>query len=250
VLGFSCSIHRIDSIYYPTWEILTGHEFSLPYNKDYYAGYVMKKIIICLLVLGGFVGMAQASGDAEAGQSYTAVCAGCHGADGNSAIANFPKLAGQGEKYLIKQMNDIKSGNRAVIEMTGLLNGFSDQQMEDIAAYYSSQSITVGNAKADLVELGESLYKAGNASTGIPACTGCHAVNGAGTDLAGFPSLGGQHAAYTAAQLIKFRKGARADTVSPEVRINDGDAKIMRSIAFNLKDFEIEALASYIEGLH
>jgi cytochrome c553 len=210
----------------------------------------MNKLIVSLFVLTGFVGFANAAGNAEAGQALTAVCAGCHAADGNSAVANFPKLAGQGEKYLVKQMQDIKSGQRAVVEMTGLLNAYSDQQLADIGAFYESQPVQVGQANADLVDLGESLYKAGNAETGVPACIGCHASNGGGNSFAGFPSLGGQHAAYTATQLVKFQKGYRADAVSADVRVNDGDAKIMRTIAFKLKDFEIEALASYIQGLH
>ncbi len=210
----------------------------------------MKKLIVSLFVLSGLLTGAQAAGDAEAGKALTAVCAGCHGADGNSAVASFPKLAGQGEKYLIKQLHDVKDGKRVIIEMTGLLNGFNDQQLEDIAAYYAEQSIQVGQAKADLVKLGESLYKAGNVKTGVPACAGCHASNGAGNSVGGFPALGGQHAAYIETQLKKFQTGYRAEAPSADARQNDGDTMVMRSIAFNLKDFEIEALASYIQGLH
>jgi len=210
----------------------------------------MKKLIVSLFVLGGFVGMANAAGNAEAGQAMTAMCAGCHGADGNSAIATFPKLAAQGEVYLIKQMQDIKSGDRVVIEMTGLLNAFNDEQLSDMAAFYASQTAQIGQASADLVDLGESLYKAGNAETGVPACAGCHSPTGKGNSVGGFPALSGQHAAYTAAQLTKFQKGYRAEAPSAAHRTNDGDGKTMRDIAFNLKDFEIEALASYIQGLH
>lgn len=210
----------------------------------------MKKLIVSLFVITTFFGFAQAAGDAEAGKALTAVCAACHGADGNSALGNFPKLAGQGEPYLVKQLQDIKSGDRVVIEMTGMLTAMDETQLADIAAYYASQSIQVGNANPDLVALGESLYKAGNAATGVPACIGCHAANGSGNSVGGFPALGGQHADYTAATLTKFQKGYRAAAPSAEARTNDGDAKIMRSIAFNLKDFEIEALASYIQGLH
>ncbi len=101
-----------------------------------------------------------------------------------------------------------------------------------------------------MVELGQAIYKAGIPKSGVPACAGCHSPTGNGQSLAGFPALGGQHAAYTAAQLTKFQKGYRAETPSTTERTNDGDSRIMRSIAFNLKDFEIEALASYIQGLH
>ena len=210
----------------------------------------MKKLIVSLFALYSFIGFANAAGNADAGKDLTAVCAGCHGVDGNSAVASFPKLAGQGEKYLVKQLVDIKNNDRVILEMTGLLAAYNEQQLADIAAYYSAQSIQVGQAKADLVDLGESLYKAGNASTGVPACIGCHAGSGKGNSVGGFPALGGQHADYTFTTLKKFQKGYRAESVSADARKNDGDAAIMRSIAFNLKDFEIEALASYIQGLH
>jgi cytochrome c553 len=210
----------------------------------------MKKLIVSLCILSGVFSFAHAEGNAEAGKPLTAVCAACHSADGNSAVATFPKLAGQGDAYLLKQLHDIKNGDRVIVEMTGLLTNLSDQQLEDIAAYFSSQSVQVGQAKADLVELGESLYRAGNAENGVPACTGCHAVNGAGLELAKYPALGGQHADYIASQLKKFQKGYRAEEPAADARTNDGDAKIMRTIAFRLKDYEIEALASYIQGLH
>lgn len=210
----------------------------------------MKKLIVSLFVLAGVAGFTQAAGNAEAGEALTAVCAGCHGADGNSAVATFPKLAGQGEVYLEKQLHDIKDGKRVIVEMTGLLAAYNDQQLADIAAFYASKDVQVGQANPDLVELGQSLYKAGNAETGVPACIGCHAVDGSGNSIGGFPALGGQHAAYTTAQLTKFQKGYRAEAPSADARMNDGDAQIMRMIAFNLKDFEIEALASYIQGLH
>jgi cytochrome c553 len=213
-------------------------------------GYDMKKLIVSLFVLGGLVGFAQAVGNATAGKDLTAMCAGCHGADGNSAVASFPKLAGQGEVYLDKQLHDIKDGRRIVVAMTGLLTGSNDQQMADMAAYYASQAIQVGEAKPDLVALGESLYKAGNAATGVPACAGCHAPTGQGNSIGGFPALGGQHADYIETQLKKFQAGYRADAPSETARMNDGDTRMMRSIAFNMKDFEMAAVASYIQGLH
>ena len=199
----------------------------------------MKKIVACFLMTFGLVGMAHAAGDAAAGQGKTAVCAACHGADGNSMVPNFPKLAGQGERYLVKQMQDIKSGVRAVPEMTGMLNAMSDQDMADIAAYFAAQSGSIGAAKPELVAAGEMLYRAGNAAKGIAACTACHSPTGAGNAQAGFPSLGGQHAAYTAKQLMNFRTETR----------NNDDAKIMRQVAALLSDKEIEAVSSYIQGL-
>lgn len=201
----------------------------------------MKKLLLSLFVLMGMSGLAYAEGDAEAGKSKAAVCAGCHGADGNSAVAAFPKLAGQNVKYLVKQMNDIKSGARPVPAMTGLLDGASEQDMQDIAAYFSSQFASIGAADKALVELGEKVYRAGTKESGVSACTACHSPTGKGNAMAGFPALSGQHADYIAAQLRAFREGERT---------NDGDSKMMRSVAFRLTNKEIDAVASYISGLH
>ena len=200
----------------------------------------MKKLLVGLVMMLGAVSLAHGAGDAAAGQGKAAVCAGCHGADGNSVLANFPKLAGLGEKYLLKQLNDIKSGKRVIVEMTGLLDALSDQDLQDLAAYYNSQKISLGAAKADLVKKGEALYRGGNLATGLPACSGCHAPNGAGNGPAAFPRLSGQHAQYIEVQLNKFRAGERT---------NDGDGRMMQDIASKMSDTEIKALASYISGL-
>lgn len=201
----------------------------------------MNKVLVSLLLTLGLTGVAQAAGDAQAGQGKVAVCGACHGVDGNSPAPNFPKLAGQGERYLLKQLHDIKSGNRQVVEMTGLLDNLSDQDMADIAAYFSSQKMSVGAADPKLVKRGEALFRGGKLEEGMPACTGCHSPNGAGVAAAGFPHLGGQHAQYVAKQLTDFREGNRT---------NDGDAMIMRSIAAKLSNKDIEAVSSYIQGLH
>ncbi len=200
----------------------------------------MKTLLAGLTLVMGLVSFAHAQGDAAAGQGKTAICAGCHGADGNSMMANFPKLAGQGEKYLIKQLKDIQSGTRPVVEMTGMLNGLTDQDLADISAYFASQKATLGAAKAELVEKGEMVYRAGNMATGLPACIGCHAPDGQGNRAAAFPALAGQHGDYIAAQLKKFRSGDRA---------NDGESRMMRDVASKLTDAEIDAVASYIQGL-
>ncbi len=201
----------------------------------------MNKVLVSLLLTLGLTGVAQAAGDAEAGQGKVAVCAACHGADGNSPAPNFPKLAGQGERYLLKQLHDIKSGARPVIEMTGMLDNLSDQDMADIAAYFASQKMSVGAADPKLVERGEALFRGGKLEEGMPACTGCHSPDGAGLAAAGFPHLGGQHAQYVAKQLTDFREGDRT---------NDGDAMIMRAIAAKLSNKDIEAVSSFIQGLH
>ena len=210
----------------------------------------MKKTIQILAVTLGFalVSSAVVAGDAAAGQAKTAMCAGCHGADGNSMVANFPKLAGQGEKYLIKQMNDIKAGERNVPEMTGMLAASSEQDIADIAAYYASQTAQLAGAKEANLAKGEQVYRGGNMKTGVPACTGCHSPSGQGNAPAGYPMLSGQFAAYTAKQLRAFRTAAH-DPDNAAGRSNDGDARIMRDVAANMNDVEIEAVANFIAGL-
>lgn len=199
----------------------------------------MRKLTLGIILLLGFSGTVAAQGDAAAGQAKAAVCGACHGADGNSMIGAFPKLAGQNVPYLVKQMKDIKSGDRPVMTMTGQLDSFSEQDMLNVAAYFSSQTVKLGKAKAELVELGEKLYRSGSKRKGVSACTACHSPTGSGNAPAGFPSLKGQHAEYTAAQLKAFRASERH---------NDSE-KIMRDNAELLSDKDIEALASYISGL-
>ena len=206
----------------------------------------MNKVLVSLLLTLGVSGIAQAAstavvGDAAAGQAKTAVCGACHGPDGNSMAPNFPKLAGQGDRYLLKQLHEIKDGKRQVLEMTGLLANLNDQDLADIAAYYSSQKGSVGAADPALVAQGEALFRGGNLEKGMPACIGCHSPDGQGLAAAGFPHLGGQHASYIEKQLTDFREGDRT---------NDGDSMIMRGIAAKMSNKDIKALASYIQGLH
>ncbi|MFJ4588421.1 c-type cytochrome [Pseudomonas moraviensis] len=203
----------------------------------------MNKLIVSLLLTVGILGVAHAAGDAAAGQAKAAVCGACHGPEGNSMAPNFPKLAGQGERYLDKQLHDIKSGKRVVLEMTGLLTNLNDQDLADISAYFASQKGSVGAADPKIVARGEALFRGGNLEKGLPACTGCHSPNGAGNAAAGFPHLGGQHAQYIAKQLTDFRKEV-------DGRANDGDAMTMRTIARKLSDEDIAAVSSYIQGLH
>lgn len=180
-------------------------------------------------------------GDAAAGEQKVAVCAACHGADGNSTVASNPKLAGQNQRYTLKQLHDIKSGAREVPLMTGLLDNMSEQDLRDIAAFYASQEKTLNGADPENLEAGQRIYRAGLADLGIAACSACHSPNGAGVAQAGFPALGGQHAEYIAAQMKAFRSGARH---------NDGDPAPMRLVSERLTDAEIESLANYISGLN
>jgi len=211
----------------------------------------MKRITTAIAILFATIGFAQAAGDAGAGQAKAGMCMGCHGPDGNSFVPMFPSLAGQNEAYLVKQMADIKSGNRVVNEMVGMLMALNDQDMADVAAFYSSQTAKTGQgADANLAELGQQLYMGGNKETGVAACAACHSPTGDGNASAGFPSLKGQHALYVSNQLKKFRLGARHEgAATADARINDSDTAMMRDIAFKLKDFEIEALSAYITGM-
>jgi len=197
----------------------------------------MKNLVIGTLLTFGLISGAQAAGDAEAGQSKVAVCAGCHGSDGNSAVPNFPKLAGIGEKYLFNQLKDIKAQKRVIVEMTGLLDGSSEQDLADMAAYFASKKRQGGQADPALVEAGEEIYRAGDASKGLAACTACHGPAGKGLESAGFPALAGQHAAYIESSLVKFAKGER-------------DNVMMMGVASKMSEADMKAVASYIQGLY
>ena len=199
----------------------------------------MKKLIVCMMVGLGWMSFAYAAGDAASGQGKVAVCSGCHGAAGNSMIPSFPKLAGQGEVYLVNQLKDIRDGARNVPQMMGILTGRTDQDLADMAAFYSTQKVTVGATNPDLLDLGRQIYRAGIAEKGVAACTACHSPTGAGNAQAGFPAVGGQHADYLISQLKAYRT---------ETRTN-GQAKLMQQVAALLSDKEIEAVASYMQGL-
>ncbi|MAD44579.1 MAG: cytochrome c4 [Oceanospirillaceae bacterium] len=199
----------------------------------------MKNLLISLIVSAGLMSVAHA-GDAEAGKAKSATCAACHGADGNSMAPTFPKIAGQGERYLIKQIKDIRDGRRNVPTMAPFVSALSDTDIEDLAAYFTSQAPKAGGAQEELAELGETIYRGGIAEKGIPACLACHGPDGKGIETAAFPRLAGQHAEYTKTQLNAF---------SMNQRTNDGDTRMMRDIAYRLHATEIEAVASYIQGL-
>jgi cytochrome c553 len=200
---------------------------------------MMKNLLISLIVSAGLMSVAHA-GDADAGKAKAAICAACHSADGNSMVPNFPKIAGQGERYLIKQITDVRDGRRQIPEMAGIVANLSDADIADLAAYFSAQAPAGGGAKQELVELGQKIYRSGIESKGVPACLACHGPDGKGVALAGFPQLAGQHDAYTTKQLHNFSMG---------LRTNDGDSRMMRDIAYRLHEKEIEAVASYIQGL-
>lgn len=208
----------------------------------------MKKLWLTVVLAFGVSANAATvmpEGNAANGKAQTMMCSACHGADGNSAAPTFPKLAGQGAKYLYKQLVDNRDGARVIPSMMGLLANKSDQELADIAVYYSEQAMSGSQADPELVELGARVYRAGVADKGVAACTACHGPTGAGNAPAGFPRLAGQHADYIASTLKAYRTGYD----DPAGRTNDGDTKIMRANARGLSDAQIEAVSSYIAGL-
>lgn len=189
--------------------------------------------------------MAQSEtrGDPQAGQAKSAICAACHGADGNSAVPQWPSLAGQHASYLERQIVLIQSNARQVPEMTAIVSGLSEADIQDLAAYYSSQVRKVGVADESKVAAGRRIYQAGNPDSGIPACMACHGPVGEGNPLSGYPALAGQQSVYTAGMLNKFRAG----TFWGE---DDAPSMVMVGVSARMTDREIEAVSSYIQGLY
>ena len=176
--------------------------------------------------------------DLVAGEArFTAVCAACHGADGNSGTPGYPKLAQQHPEYLVKQLQEYKSGKRKNAIMQGFAATLSDDDMKNVAYWATSKKAKPGFAREkELVTLGERIYRGGIADRQVPACAGCHSPTGAGIP-AQYPRLSGQHAEYTTAQLTAFREGVRANSLQ------------MNQVAAKLNDREIRAVADYIGGL-
>jgi cytochrome c553 len=170
--------------------------------------------------------------------TFAGVCISCHGADGNSATPAYPKLAQQHPEYLLKQLQEFKSGKRKNSIMLGFASTLSDADMKNAAYFAGSKKATPGFSKEkDLVTLGERIYRGGIADRQIPACAGCHSPTGAGMP-AQYPRLSGQHADYAVAQLTAFRDGVRTNSIQ------------MTQVAAKLNDKEIRAVADYIAGLH
>jgi cytochrome c553 len=199
-----------------------------------------KWLITASIALALSVAGVQAAGNAEAGKTKSAACAACHGPDGNSPINPvWPKLAGQHPGYIEKQLSDFKSGNRNDPTMSGMAAPLSEEDMADLAAYFSSQTKQGGAAAPDLVAAGEKLYRAGNTATGVAACMACHGPTGSGNPAANFPALAGQHADYVEKTLKDFRAGTRNNDLN----------NMMQGVAERMTDAEVAAVAQYIQGL-
>ena len=200
----------------------------------------MKQCLITVLLCTA-VSLNALAGDPAAGEAKAALCVACHGPAGNSANPEWPKLAGQHAKYTAKQIREFMAGvTRSNELMAPMIAGLSDQDIEDISAYYATQSSTGGFASEELHALGERIYRGGNMESGVPACIACHGPRGNGNGPAGFPRLAGQHAAYTAKQLEDWRTGSRA---------NDPNGMMADTVRY-LTPGEIQAVSEYIAGLH
>ena len=198
-----------------------------------------KWLISASIALALVTGAVQAEGDVEAGKAKSVACIGCHGPDGNSPNPLWPKLAGQSPSYIKKQIADFKSGARKDPVMGAQAAPLTDEEIANLAAYFSTQKRVVGTAAADKVEAGAKMYRGGNGATGVAACMACHGPAGAGNPAAGFPGLAGQHAPYIEKALKDFRSGARTNDVNG----------MMQGVAANMTDAEIAAVAQFIQGL-
>ncbi|GAB2182599.1 c-type cytochrome [Denitratisoma sp. agr-D3] len=213
----------------------------------------MKRFLLPLIFLAATAAQANEAApapkaDIAKGKAIAAtVCVACHGADGNSTIAANPKLAGQHADYIAKQLREFKSGARNNAVMLGMASGLSEDDMRNLGAWFASQEQKGDSAKnRDTVEFGQKLFRAGNASKGLPACAGCHGPAGAGIP-AQYPRIGGQFADYIEAQLKAFREaGTNPNPVNG--RANDPN-KMMRGVAAKMTDYEIKAVADYVAGL-
>ena len=208
-------------------------------------GVVLQVVIGCISTVG--LSHAQSAPDLNRGQQIAErVCVTCHSADGNSASGAFPKLAGQHQAYLIKQINDFKiqPGAKAALRnnpvMVAYASALSDQDITNVTAYFAAQTPKPGYAHdKSAVTLGQQIYRGGIASKGVPACAGCHGPTGQGIPIQ-YPRLSWQWADYVVTQLHAYQQG-------PGGRNNN---EAMHAIALRLSDNEIKAVADYIAGLH
>lgn len=209
----------------------------------------MKKLIAAAFALTSFAAAHAAvnmpAGDATAGKAAAAVCAACHGVDGNSASDQFPRLAGQNAKYIYTQLTHFKSGERKNAIMAAQAANLTPKQMADLATYFASKQGGVSLADPALVDAGAKLFRGGDSARGVVPCSGCHSPDGRGNALAAFPRLGGQHVAYVKAQLEAYRSAGRADATGTK-----REHPIMQQVASRLSDEDIALLSNFISGLH
>jgi cytochrome c553 len=192
-----------------------------------------------ILALSGLVSFTANAADIEAGKAKSAVCAACHGADGNSANAAWPSLAGQHATYIYKQLQDFKEGRRNDATMAGMVALLNDEDMKNVAAYFESQQPKAVAFDPDMIEMGENIYRGGITETSVAACMSCHSPSGKGNGPAGWPSLKGQHPEYLVLQMQNFKQG---------LRTNDS-GEMMRNVVVRMSDREMKSVAAYIAGI-
>jgi len=211
----------------------------------------VKSLFVALLAVSGVASAADAHapaakvdpakgatlyGDGDSARGLPA-CVSCHGAAGNSTIAANPKLAGQPEAYLYKQLVNFTEPSRNQPVMTTYAKMLSDEEKKNIAAYLASQTQKPGAAKnKDTIDLGKKIYRGGIAEKQVPACASCHGPAGGGMPSM-YPRVAGQHQDYTIATLNAFKAHARKNSAE------------MSTIAGRLSDDEIKAVADYVAGL-
>jgi cytochrome c553 len=198
-------------------------------------------LLVTSLALSLLSAGVRAEGNAATGQTKAAACVACHGVDGNSVNPEWPSLAGQHAQYIVKQLKAFKGGARKNDTMAPMALGLSDQDMEDVAAYFASQTARGLEADKSKVALGQKLYRGGNAKTKTAACIACHGPSAGGNPTAGYPAIRGQHSVYVAAQLNAYKAGTRTTDI-----VNN---RMMHDVAVNLSADEIAAVASYVQGL-
>lgn len=194
---------------------------------------------LSLVAVFGCVATAFAAGSKEDGQAKSATCVACHGVDGNSPNPEWPSLAGQHAAYIERQLKSFQTSERQNDLMSPMAMILSDQDVADLAAYFSSQAARGGETEPSKLALGQRLYRSGNLGANVAACAGCHGPAGRGNPMAGYPSIQGQHATYIAAQLRAYQAGARKTDPN----------QMMRNVAARLSPEEIDAVASYVQGL-
>lgn len=200
----------------------------------------MKRIILSVLL---FVSMPLMAQDAEKGKALSGTCMACHGMDGNSINPIWPSIAGQHAKYTERHLKMFKSGERESANMAPMVANLSEQDMKDLAAYFATQKMKLKAADPEQVELGQKIYQGGIKDRNVPACMACHGPTGQGNPLSGYPKVASQHAAYAINELKLYREGRALGGK------DDVNGQIMAEVAKYLSDEEIQAVASYMQGL-
>jgi len=207
----------------------------------------MKKLTLalCIFTLGSSTAFATGTdlkGDIATGKTKAALCFACHGPDGQGGPNPlWPKLAGQHASYIVQQLNNFKARDRQEPAMLPMADPLTEQDMYNLAAYFESQKPKTGSANQEWLEQGQKIYRGGLKEAKVPACIGCHGPQGRGNPAAKYPAINGQNAQYTLKQLKDYKNGTR----KPK-----GNAAIMRDIAINLSETEMEAVTNYMQGLY